>query len=312
MAQEAPSLEEQVAGLQQQVGSMFESLGTMAQQQEIPYYKFRAEFSGIPRRKMVSRAIDKSVGGEAVSLAARGDFSMLTGPDVQKVPEGVKEDYVVAPSGRLLYANGVIADPETGDVFYKPGSVVAGSPAWRLKVQEEWSDKEANAWRKRLLKFGYIPQGGLAEKGGVSHDLLAALSMYHKARYTNYGRALPITAGQGEADASSIDKMALKQQIKTWGQVPFGEDLEDKETEWLSDRVIEVAQRLARKRGLTFGEALGKPSTDESGATGAFLRVEKQFAEQPQVAALLQEQEDQEVSYKIRDSLIGVSGLLGA
>lgn len=258
-----------------------------------PYFQAKTEFAGIPRNKTDQRM-------EAVLGAVGGVFSTF-GADAPPAPKGEKEDYVVSATGKIMYANGTIYDPETQSLLTPPGKAVPGSREWLLKIQEEWPDAEANRWRKKLAKQGYQ----VAETGGMGWDLLEALPEFHTRRYANFGKVQPLIPGTGQEAPDvegAIDKVALRQEIKTWGQVPFGEDLADEEADWFTDRIIKVASRLARKKGWTPDQALA----------GAQARVMEDFTKKPQVAALIQEQEDQEVSYKIRDSVLGVSQLLGA
>lgn len=279
------SIEQAMAALQQ--------LQTAAPaMQTNPYLQARAEFAGISRHKTGTPT--------QTVLGAVDELFGFFGGEAPEAPKGEKEDYIVSATGKVMYANGTIYDPETKSILTPPGKAVPGSPEWLIKIQEEWSDAEANKWRKKLAGQGYQ----VAETGGMGWDLLEALPEFHTRRFANMGRVQPLIPGTGqEADVEgAIDKVALRQEIKTWGQVPFGEDLADEEADWFTDRIIKVASRLARKKGWSPDQALA----------GAHARVQEEFTEKPQVAALMQEQEDQEVSYKIRDSVLGVSQLLGA
>lgn len=232
---------------------------------------------------------------------------VLQGPPTMVDVKGGR-DYRVSHTGKIMYANGVIYDPEQG-VLAPPGKAVPGSREWLLKIQDEWNDKEADKWRKKLWDLGYVggETGLQAETGGMAHDLLSALSVFHTNRYANGGRVQRLAPTESvatrESIRESIDFKTLKNDVKAWGQVPFGEDLADEEADWLADQMVRKMVQLAKKHPTWTGEQL---------QAGAQTRVQERFTEQPQVAALIQEQEDQEVSYKIRDSIVGLDQLLGA
>lgn len=275
-------------------------LDVMASITEDPYELARREFEGVPTRR--------PSGTEGAVSAIRGLASFTTAESWQTENTGAEKDYLESATGKIMYPNGAIFDPATGKTLY-PSSTrraqsIQGSVPWLIRISEEWSDAKVAEWRKKLAGQGY----DVAEKGEMADDLLFALQEYHENRYAKLGRVLPKTPG-GEAAGEvtiqeTFDKQALRAEIKTWGQVPFGEDLNNDEADWLSDRVIKVAQRLFKKHKGAW--------TTEQVHAGAQARVFEEFADEPQVAALVKEQEDQEVSYKIRDSIVGLSDLLGA
>lgn len=267
-----------------QAMALIQSMGAApSEQEQHPYYAARATFSET---------------GRSPATQSIGHMMHETDPEAWD-----KFDWVPNAVGQVLYSNGVIADPANKQLVLPPGKAVLGSEPWILKIQDEWSDKEANEWRKRLANDGYQ----VAEKGGMAHDLLDALRAYHQNRYLNYGKAQPLVPtsniGTRESIRKSIDFKTLKSDIAAWGQVPFGEDLNDTEADYFADLMVRKMAELARKHPNWTGDQI---------QTGATTRVQEEFTSQPQVAGLLEEQEDQEVSYKIRDSIVGLDQLLGA
>lgn len=219
--------------------------------------------------------------------------------------------YQESPTGQIRYVNGVIADPIGGTVVYPPGDPsVEGSEAWLRSIQDDWGEKQANTWRKRLSNQGYE----VAETGGWAMDLVNALRTYHQARYINYGKAIPLTpkdkASRAAQIRKQIDPVALKEEVKTWGQVPFDEDLDPDTAEYFADRVIDVAARLAKKHPeWTPAQVIGTPSSQYGPATGAYLRVEKEFAKAPGVRGALREEEEDEMDESLRNNIISISQL---
>lgn len=275
------------------------SAPTAAAASSDPYAQARAEFATVATRR--------PSGTEGLVASIRGLASFTTPESQQAGNTGPEKDYLVSATGKIMYPNGAIFDPSTGRTLYptrpKDAENIAGSEAWLSKIQDSWSDAKIAEWRKKLANQGYE----VAEKGGFADDLRGALYEYHNLRYSNFGKPLAKSPMQDintrEAVRETVDFQSLKQEAKTWGQVPFGEDLSDDEADWLADKMVRKMVKLAKEH----------PSwTQEQVQTGAQARVMNQFSEEPQVKALVQEQEDQEVSYKIRDSIVGVSQLLGA
>jgi hypothetical protein len=269
------------------------------------YNRALQEFNGIPRR-----ATD-TLGEVTEAVSAVAAFREPS-PAASK---GGRLPFIESPTGKILYENGAIYDPETERTLYPPDSraqvSIQGSNAWLRDIQERWSQEKVEAWRKRLWAQGYT--GGTAtgvillqsETGGWGVDLVNALREYHADRYANYGKAIPLTPSIPDSGARSIrrtfDKRALKEETKTWGLEAFGEDLDDNEAEFFADRILDVAQRLAKKHGKEW-------SVDQI-QQGAALRVQEQFVKDPAVADALEEMEELEGDTTIRNSLISISQL---
>ena len=182
---------------------------------------------------------------------------------------------------------------------------IEGSEEWLISIQDSWSDAKFDSWRKRLIKQGFDQAvGGIAPKGGFAADLKAGLRAYWQTAYLNGGKPIafaPSTQTR-EAIRKQVDFVSLKEEMKTWGQVPFGEDLADSEAEWLADKLVGKMTELARAHPeWSFAQL----------QTGAETRVQREFTEDPNVTPLLKEAQDQEVSYNLRDSILSIAQLGG-
>lgn len=258
------SSEEQIAGL----FSMVDQLGAQLAQAQAaadidhPYFTYRKEFQGINR---------------SWAMTPQQAFHE-TDPEKFERPE-----YVPSATGKILYNNGVIADPTTGDVFFKPGSVAPGSEAWILKIQEEWTDKEANAWRKRLNNLGFVPEGGLAESGGMAHDLLAALRGFHQARYANFGKVLPAAPKTKETKAlarEAYDPLEIKTDARLLLTEVFGDDPSDEEIERVTPHVMRAVRRaLSSGKSMERAQTYGKEQIVQNIAADPAVRKWQELEE---------------------------------
>lgn len=261
------SIEEQVAALE----ASFTQLAADAQAQENPY------------------------------LALKATFRLASAP--------TGDGYIENDSGQIMYANGTIYDPETGEVYYpnKASGIdpadVPGSPQWVAKIQAEWSEEKANEWRKKLVSLGFdeAVSGGIATKGGFGQDLIAGLQAYHSSRYSNFGKVLPVRPGGagGERLKDIVDPVALKEEVKGWGQVPFEEDLDDDTAEYFTGRVMAVAHRLMKNKGWDATRAF----------EGAGVRVQKEFLGNKDVDTAINEAEEDELDETLRNDVVSIAQL---
>lgn len=282
---------------------MFASLGQQIMQPETQgteYQQLNALFQGGGVAPLRSRptgvpGVGLALGEQAISQA----FAPFS-------------NYQTAPTGTIKYTDsGVIADPANKAVFFpthRPDvDDIEGSEEWLRKIQKNWTEDKFNKWRKQLIKLGYDTKvdGGIAEKGGLAQDVIDGLRVYHWNRYLNGGEALPLTPGGGrqnirDAVREQVDFVSLKEEIKGWGEVPFGEALDPTTADYFADRMLQKMTELARKH----------PSwTMEQVQAGATTRVQKQFIKEPGVAESLEEAEDEEMSTALRDSVVSISQL---
>jgi hypothetical protein len=260
----------------------------------------------------LQQGLSQQTAGAATAYDSwRAEFGVMPGvvpylPGKGPAPVGDK-GYTTSPTGKILYANGVIADPTTGTVEFGAlanDATIEGSPAWLAAVQdkgEEW----ANDWRKTLWDQGYQGADLLqSETGGMAQDLIAALRTYHTARYSNFGKVQPVmpTSDQStrEAIRKSFDFQAEVEEAKSWGQVPFGEDLDPNTAEFFAERVITRAQQLAKKHPEWSMEQI---------QAGATTRVQKEFVKDPSVKGALKDAEREEMDDSLRQSIVSISQL---
>lgn len=247
-------------------------------------------------------AVTQAISGLIQSKGAEGDdyatarstFRLMSAPDP-------KTGVITNSQGWMLYPNGTIVT-DTGVLYPTQAhgidpADIAGTRQWAQKIQDTWSDEKANQWRKTLSDQGYE----VAEKGGMAYDLINALSAYHENRYMNGGRVQPLApqgAKPGELRIKDVvDPVALSEEIKGWGQVPFGDDLDPKTAEYFKDRVIQVAQRLMKNKDWDASRAV----------EGAGVRVQKEFLGDKNVSQAMEEQDDDEMDETLRESIVSVA-----
>lgn len=276
------SIEEQYAKMKAELGGIKQQMLGMQTQMQNPYVAARSEFIG-------SYKASSAFASENPELLKTGMVTTAPG-------------YVTSETGKLLYDNGVIFDPATGNLLTPPGRAVPGSYEWSLKIQDEWSDAKFNQWRKKLAAQGYE----VAETGGKAYDVIQALMAYHQNRYANGGKVQPLTpggagaVGRGREIRESIDPVQLKEEVKGWGEIPFGEDLNENAADFLSERIIDLAARLAKEN---------KSWTPEQALTGAQVRAQKQFVKRPGVKSALREAEEDEMDESLRQNIISLAQL---
>lgn len=274
---------------------------------------FRSSVAPVAPPKSASPAGDYGdgvSGGIMSAIAAAGTTVSPTGlrGDPGDIIKDLFGGYVTNGLGQYLWGNGVIADPTQQMVVYPTPDAgidpedVPGSPQWLIKISEKWTDAQANKWRKRLvgLHFDAVIPGGIAESGGMAQDLVEGLALYHKARYLSGGKVLPMRPGGPEGDAirERLDPVVIKEQAKAWGQVPFGEDLDERTAQYFADRIVNLAVKLAGKNA---------DWSPEQAMQGAEVRVQKEFLKNPDVKQEIQQLEDDEMSTQLRDDIISVS-----
>lgn len=267
-----PTIEEQVAALATSV----QSLAAQSQAQENPY------------------------------LAASASFNYITAPN--------QYGFAQNEMGWWQSEEGVIIDPTQGeagvlfptrDTGIDPANV-PGSAQWMAKIQDEWSDEKADKWRKMLWDQGYSAAGLQSDKGGMGHDLVGALRTYHLNRYLSGGKVTPLmpTAATGNAAAvrETIDKVALMEMVKPWGEVAFGEELSEDEAAYFANKNADLQIELARKH-----PEWSLAQVQES----AEIRTQKEFMETPGVKGAMRDAEEDEMDDSLRESIVSIAQLSG-
>lgn len=249
---------------------------------------------------LASEGIQVDTGTGIPGLGAVSDVVGSAGQITAGAVATGDKGYVIAPSGNILFNNGVIVTPD-GSVIGGPWESdpsVAGSVAWLDRIRSSWSEKKLNDWRERLSNAGFE----VARTGGWGPDLKTALRNYHMERYANFGdppKALPEISKKEIRNA--IDFVALKQEAKPLGELPFGGDLDDDSAEYIADMVVSLTQHLMKTKGWSFDQAL----------SGAKVRAENQFFKQPEVKAGLEEAERIEERTGLRQRLEAAANVFG-
>lgn len=206
------------------------------------------------------------------------------------------EGYVTEQStGRVLFDNGVVYDPATGQVSFPPGKKVPGSEDWRREVID-WDKKRVQKWRSTLNNLGY----GVAEKGGVDQPFIAALQRYHTDRYSNYGRIVPAESqvGRRQEARQAIDRVQLAVEAEGWVNQAYGREASESETEFWADKFMQK-----------FLDLVDKGVDPSQAAQGATTRVQKQITGTPEGVASQEQLETLEEKTTIRDHLFSIGQL---
>lgn len=243
---------------------------------------------------------------EARSTLGLGDTSTLSfqqygGADALVAQQIKDQGYVVNPSTGAFEIEGVVVDPSQGvnGVFLPPNSPdVAGSDAWLDKIQDNWSTAQVNKWRKTLTKWG-APD--IAEKGGFDHNFLSALQMYHKYRYLNRGKVIPLGPEGGEEPIevfgdAELRTMVRAQHERLYGDVP-GLEPSDAEVEEWAKFIKGAARRLQTKQDMT----------PEQAATEASFRFQEKYQDNPVARDLEDSRQREEENTELRDGLLSIA-----
>lgn len=219
------------------------------------------------------------------------DFAGAGGPDAMARNLLTRKGYQTNKSGALLFPNGVIADPRTGQVHTPNDENVAGSFEWREKVQETWSDEQVAEWRKRLSDYGY----DVADKGPIDKIFLDTLQMYHFDRYLNGGKAIPVDAS-ARAGGMDPDEILTRPEVRNFVRETFrtgiGDDPSEDELKHFAKAHLEFYQRFMKK-GMSAGRA----------QAAAEEKTIERFVTDPKVEFLQDAEED---NTELRDGLLGV------
>jgi len=167
-------------------------------------------------------------------------------------------------TGWIRYANGVLVDPSTGQVYFEPNSTAPGSPTY-INNALDWSDEQRKVWTQKLVENGYLTEDDKSDE-----SFIAALRAYHTNRYV-YGR--PITsnyaAGAGSQAEITLTAKDFQAQIRNdireqfrqlYGEDPTAAELEHW-TQYITHKSIAIQKELVKK-GSTPSEALSVAATE--------------------------------------------------
>lgn len=305
---------EQIAQLQQAIAAAAENLPSPGDAAPTdPYSQAIAELGGIypSTVQRFGHTVTQSLAVAALSVP----FGQLDNSPAGAAATGLSsigsavssfvgdQPFAVTASGNMVYPNGVVVDPAgqivTGPWVNDPD--VEGSNAWIRNIQESWNDEKFNTWRKRLISMGYdtMVSGGIASKGGMAQDVLEGLRQYHYMRYANGGKPIRITGEErSETIRSQVDFKAVKEDVGSWLDA-VGYDRDDDVQEFFAQQVLRRANRLMKTKGWDAQTAL----------TGAELRTQEKFVQQPGVKGELKQMEEDEMDETLRNDAISIMQL---
>lgn len=178
-----------------------------------------------------------------------GDYRTGRGPTPRQVREQNRNNNYITKSGVFYFRNGVIADPNTGNVYYPSKDSIAGSPIWMVDAQKNWSLDKVNQWRSQLREVGY----DVAKSGAWDSTLNAATQDYYKNKYLNGGNVLPLAPGAPGAKperppAFDLHQMnaTIQNQVVQQFQSVYGQDPTDEELKSWTNRIIQIGMSLQR------------------------------------------------------------------
>lgn len=194
----------------------------------------------------------------------QGQFGPEGGAKVGPRYPGVtgKANYV-EKNGVFFYRNGVIADPNTGDVFMPPDAGFAGSPSWLVKAQN-WDQDKVENWRAQLYDQGYA----VGKKGAWDQSLTVATRSYYESKYLNGGNIVPYSSTPGGTGATgsppvdlSVLSATIQNQVQAQYQSVFGQDPTPAELKSWTSFVVNTGMQLQKggpRKALDPSMALGE------------------------------------------------------
>jgi hypothetical protein len=206
------------------------------------------------------------------------------------------EDYHEDPdTGGVIFKNGVIVDA-AGNVFYPPSKEVAGSRTWLNEARQTWDAVKIAKWKGRLADLGYLPREAVKDPTWNA-SFQGALSAFYDSKYENYGQALELdeAAGGYGAGGSTFENLktiraTLAAQVRDRYRSVFGEDPTDGEVAAWTETVVDLGNKLQRRKGLSSGAAAGE----------AVARIGERLEGTPQAQFL---QDAEEENTRLRDAL---------
>lgn len=212
--------------------------------------------------------------------------------------------YMTNPNtGGFKLDNGVIVDPTQGidGVLFPPAdATIPGSDAWLNKIQDNWSQDKVEKWRKTLSEWG----ADISLKGGFDHTFLQTLQMYHKYRYYNRYKVIPLDSATGGVTRKdfdgALDRTILRDEVESWADA-IGMNLHEDDLNYLADRVADKAMKIASKRGISPGNA----------ARIAQAKVQNEFEDRPEVSERLESIDDWQMDRGLYDTYVSVAQIVG-
>jgi hypothetical protein len=217
-------------------------------------------------------------------------------PEITRI-EGYKvRDYEIsAENGAIRFRNGVIVDPSIGPegVTFPDNENVPGSPVWLTRAQQTWDKPQILQQRQELYEMGYLPKDAV-DRPVFDVQLRDTLEMFHRYRYLNLGKPVPLGPPQGDTGGDTLDfgelRASIENDVTGHFREVFGDDPSDAEKKRWTDFVVNTAMKL-QSRDLDAGVA----------GTEARARFQQRLEQHP-VAVF--ERETEEENTELRDSLL--------
>jgi hypothetical protein len=148
----------------------------------------------------------------------------------------------------VIFRNGAVAFPETGQVVYPLDGSVPGSRTWVSTAEKTWSEEQTLAWRQQLYQLGY----SVTKKGGWDQPLIDATLEYYKQKYLNLGEVVPTGMGAGGASPTSQPVNphrfvgAVQGEIFNQFRSVYGQDPSPDELQSWTQFVMRMSKKLQR------------------------------------------------------------------
>lgn len=287
----APRIDPEMAALLEGTNAGQRLMAQQEQQSPSKYYEWITEFA--PLADAVWPSADEV--RDNPELAAASRFSR---DDPRVANLRMQGDVAFSRvTGKLIYRDtGVMVDPATGEVEYPPDAEVPGSPLW-LRQTASWSKAEATKWRTKLVKFGYE----IAEEGPVDQLLQASLADFFAARYIN-GKDIPLEVRKMEDIDRAFDPAPLRNNARALYQTLFSDNPTDDELQKMEQFVKREAVEMLKK---------GKTEDPNQAIALSQERYIDKVQSSPEAELFGEMEEQEEMSTKLRDSLISTARLIG-
>lgn len=191
-------------------------------------------------------------------------------------------------TGGIMFANGVIFDPNSETVLYPNSSTAQGSIQWLNASRGAWSEDQIKEWKSKLVDMGYLPKGA-AKDGTWTSSFETALRGYFDNKYKHLGDPVPIDdmeqavapAQELKAMKASIYRDTEQQYLTSFGEKPDPDELDH----WL-DFVTRTAKKLMRT---------GSFSSTGAAASESILRAGIKMEQSPYGQYISDQQENTEL-----------------
>jgi hypothetical protein len=283
----------------------------VSQQITSPYAALAAR-TGFPtsftRADLPQVGIQPEGGGPPIHAVGPGMAEGLPAGSSVSRPVVAPGDYETGQeSGAIRYANGVIADPETGEIAFPPNAAIPGSQQWFNETVMKWTPDQIKSWKEKLVNLGYLPKEVLkgknvgvidqSFKGALVGDPGSTSPSYWRDYYLNYGQVVhqdSLSGGSGGQNTiTNLQNIrgGIENDVTTFYRDLYGIDPSKAELDNWTAKVISIGNRLQRVKDLDPGTA----------ATEAKARVTGKILKTPEAEFFT---ENMEENTRLRDMLV--------